>query len=68
MRTVWTEVQVDIDMDDFDDDDLLEELELRGLNTNRGRIYELYDELRNPGSNQQKLLADFFWETIGRTY
>ena len=30
MPTVYTEVEVDVDLDDFDDYDLIEELERRG--------------------------------------
>jgi hypothetical protein len=30
MPTVTTEVQVDVDLEDFDDDDLIEEIESRG--------------------------------------
>lgn len=30
MPTVYTEVEVDVDLDDFDTDDLVEELEKRG--------------------------------------
>jgi hypothetical protein len=30
MATVYTEVEVDVDLDDFDDDDLIDELERRG--------------------------------------
>jgi hypothetical protein len=30
MPTVYTEVEVDVDLDDFDTDDLIEELEKRG--------------------------------------
>ena len=30
MATVYTEVEVDVDLDDFDDYDLIEELERRG--------------------------------------
>lgn len=30
MPTVYKEVEVDVDLDDFDDDDLIEELERRG--------------------------------------
>ena len=30
MATIYTEVEVDVDLDDFDTDDLLEELERRG--------------------------------------
>lgn len=30
MPTVYTEVEVDVDLDDFDDDDLIDELQRRG--------------------------------------
>ena len=33
-RTITTEVDVDIDLDEFDDDQLLDELESRGLDMN----------------------------------
>jgi hypothetical protein len=29
-RTVYKEVEIDVELDDFDDDDLIEELERRG--------------------------------------
>jgi hypothetical protein len=31
MPTVYTEVEVDVELDDFDTDDLVEELERRGM-------------------------------------
>lgn len=31
MPTVYTEVEVDVDLDDFTDDDLIDEMERRGL-------------------------------------
>ena len=31
MPTIWTEVEVDVSLDDFDDDDLLEEVKHRRL-------------------------------------
>ena len=33
-KTVYTEVEVEVDMSEFDTDDLIEELENRGLNYN----------------------------------
>ena len=30
-KTVYKEVEIDVELDDFDDDDLLEEIESRGL-------------------------------------
>lgn len=32
---VYTEVEVDVDMDDFNDEDLIDELETRGYNVSR---------------------------------
>ena len=34
LKTVYTEVEVDVDMSEFDTDDLIEELENRGLDYN----------------------------------
>lgn len=34
MPRVYTEVEVDVNLEEFDDDDLIEELERRGLNYN----------------------------------
>lgn len=34
MPRVYTEVEVDVSLEDFDDDDLIEELERRGLDYN----------------------------------
>ncbi len=34
MPTVYTEVEVDVDLDEFDTDDLIEELERRGYDYN----------------------------------
>ena len=33
-KTIYTEVEVDVDMSDFDTDDLIEELDRRGLDYN----------------------------------
>lgn len=33
-KTIYTEVEVDVDMSEFETDDLIEELENRGLNYN----------------------------------
>jgi hypothetical protein len=38
MPTVYTEVEVDVDLDDFETDDLLDELESRGALTVEGDI------------------------------
>ena len=41
-KTVYKEVEIDVELTDFDDDDLLEELESRGLGVStRGNTKEL---------------------------
>lgn len=44
MPTVYQEVEVEVDLDDFDDDDLLDEIERRGLDLNTK--YVSGDEMR----------------------
>lgn len=68
MATIWTEVEVDVDLDQFDDEELIHEMETRGLETNRGKICELFDDLRKPNANEHELISRFIWETIGRNY
>jgi len=54
-KTIYTEVEVDVDLSDFDTDDLLEELESRG-------------ELPTEGGNSKELLeAIWLKRRVGRT-
>jgi len=54
-KTIYTEVEVDVDLSDFDTDDLLEELESRG-------------ELTPEGGNSKELLeAIWLKRRVGRT-
>lgn len=50
-KTVYTEVEVDVDMSDFDTDDLIEELE------NRGRDYNT----RGVDADEMRLLLEAIW-------
>lgn len=71
MPRVYTEVEVDVELDDFDDDDLIEELQKRGRGfevrseTPTELITKIY-ELRRLGSNYQRELDDLIYATIGR--
>jgi hypothetical protein len=71
MPTVYTEVEVDVSLDDFDDYDLIDEL------TKRGRGFEvdsftptellnaIYEKRRN-GKDYQRELDDLIYVAIGR--
>ena len=71
MPTVYTEVEVDVSLDDFDDDDLIDEL------TKRGRGFEvdsftptellnvIYEKRRN-GKDYQRELDELIYVAIGR--
>ncbi len=68
MPTVWTEVEMDVELSDFEDDDLLEEITSRGLNAaSAGNVQEIYDAyiLKQP-EVVDRLLRDLFYDTLGR--
>jgi hypothetical protein len=66
---VWT--TVDVDLDDFSDDDLIEELDRRGLGAevNTSTASELITyiyEKRRVGKDYQTELDQLIYQTIGR--
>jgi hypothetical protein len=73
-KTIYTEVEVDVDLDEFSDDDLLEEIERRNIQPNdwsdpnqtQDLIYKMYEKVCL-NKNIDEELRDFFWRTIGRT-
>lgn len=77
MPTVWTEVEVDVDLDDFDDDDLIDEIESRGHMVVRkngafidedsadGLLKKIY-ELRIMNKPYERELELLIWRTVGR--
>jgi hypothetical protein len=71
MPTVYTEVEVDVDLDSFDDDDLVEELERRGRGfevdsqTPTELVNRIY-QLRRSGRDYQRELDELIYVTIGR--
>jgi len=74
MPTVYTEVEVDVDLDSFDDDDLIEELERRSLDLNTkyisgDEVRELLIQVwqrRREGRDYQRELDQLIWYGIGK--
>lgn len=68
------EVDVYIDLDEFDDDELLDELERRGLDMNTryvsgDQMRELLEKIwqnRREGKNYQRELDDIIWYGLGK--
>jgi len=71
MPTVYTEVEVDVDLVDFDTDDLLDELENRGAlppegNANAREIVEQIYYLRRQGQPYEHLMDSLMYAVMGR--
>ena len=71
MPTVYTEVEVDVDLDDFSDDDLIEELDRRGLGAEAGdtTATEIITAIwlkRRMGCDYQADLDQLIYQTIGK--
>jgi len=69
-KTIYTEVEVDVDMSDFDTDDLIEELENRGSGvTDYGNGKELLEVIylkRRLGQDYQSELDQLIWLGLGK--
>lgn len=71
-KTVYKEVDVEVDLSDFDTEDLIEELEERGelpLSTGPYDSKELVQKIwmaRRNGKDYQSLLADLIYVVTGR--
>jgi hypothetical protein len=71
MPTVYTEVEVDVDLNDFDTDDLVEELESRGMGfevasqTGTVLLTAIYLK-RRLGQDYQRELDDLIYLGIGK--
>lgn len=73
-KTVYTEVEVDVDLSEFDTDDLIDELESRGLDYNsngvdgdemRAVLEQVWRKRRN-GEDYQRELDNLIWGVLGR--
>ena len=71
MPTVYTEVEVDVTLDDFDDYDLIEELERRGkgFEVNNETPTELLESIwikRRQGQDYQRDLDELIYVALGK--
>lgn len=71
MPTVYTEVEVDVDLGDFDTDDLIEELESRGRSlevpgTSGTELVEQIHEKRRLGKDYQRELDELIYTVTGK--
>ena len=70
MPVVYKEVEVDIELDDFDTDELIEELERRGTGTieygNGTEVLRAIYEKRRLGRDYQPELDQLIWLGLGR--
>jgi hypothetical protein len=70
MPLVYKEVEVEVDLDDFDDDELLDELERRGSGVieygNGTEVLQTIYEKRRLGLDYQKELDQLIWLGLGR--
>lgn len=69
-KTIYTEVEVDVDLDQFDTDDLIEELESRGTGvtdySNGKEVLQSIYEKRRLGQDYQQELDQLIWLGLGR--
>ena len=69
-KTIYTEVEVDVDLSDFDTDDLIEELESRGsgaLDYGDGKeVLRTIYEKRRLGQDYQTELDQLIWLGLGK--
>jgi hypothetical protein len=70
-RTIYKEVEVDVTLDDFDDHDLIDELERRGRGfevagqTTTDLLQQIYEK-RRLGRDYQQELDELIYVAIGR--
>lgn len=72
-KTVYREVEVDVDMDDFDTDDLVDELERRGElpldYSGEGSAKDIVEQMyymHRQGRDCSQLLDKLFYTVLGR--
>ena len=70
-KTVYKEVEIDVELDDFDDQDLIDELERRGRGfevagqTPTDLVRAIYEK-RRTGRDYQQELDELIYVAIGR--
>jgi hypothetical protein len=70
-KSVYTEVEVEVDLEEFDTDDLLEELDSRGAlppegNVNAKELVEQMYYLHRQGQDCTHMLDRLFYSVLGR--
>jgi hypothetical protein len=69
-KTMYKEVEVDVDLGDFETDDLIEELESRGAGTGEfgdgKELLQAIYEKRRLGQDYQTELEQLIWLGLGR--
>jgi hypothetical protein len=70
MALIYKEVEVEVDLDDFDTDELIEELERRGTGTveygNGTEVLQLIYEKRRMNKDYQQELDQLIWLGLGK--
>ncbi len=70
MPTIYTEVEVDVELTDFDTDELIDELERRGSGTidygNGTEVLQAIYEKRRLGQDYQADLDKLIWLGLGK--
>jgi hypothetical protein len=69
-KTIYTEVEVDVDLSEFETDDLIEELESRGAGTGefgdgKDILMSIYEK-RRLGKDYQVALEQLIWLGLGK--
>jgi hypothetical protein len=69
-KTIYTEVEVDVNLSDFDTDDLIEELESRGSGVmeygdGKEALLTIYEN-RRLGKDYQQQLDQLIWLGLGK--
>lgn len=64
--SVYKEIEVDVELDDFDDEDLLEELEERGAAFPDKSLVRVIYEKRRMGQDYQAELDQLIYECLGK--
>ena len=75
MVNVYKEFEVDVDLDDFETDDLIDELERRGKDYNttgvdadamREVLEQIWQKRRNGNNDYQRELDQLIWGVLGK--
>lgn len=71
MPTVYTEVEVDVGLEDFDDDDLIDELERRGktlevADSSGTELVEMIYQKRRLGQTFERELEELIYIVTGK--